>query len=279
MEHSAVEASATLGKQFGLSDAEMKEMLPSGRQRRFLNRVGWARTYLKMAGLLQYVRRGAFKITDKGLDVLRSNLDRIDVSYLKQFPEFTTAHASVKQSESSISTAESKTPEETFEEVHQRLREELAEQILERIRECPPAFFESLVVDLLVAMGYGGSRKDAGQAVGRTGDEGVDGLIKEDKLGLDTIYIQAKRWQNTVGRPDIQLFSGSLDGFKAKKGVFITTSQFTQTAVEYVKHIEKKIILIDGKMLAELMIDHGIGVTEVVTYRVCRVDEDYFTEG
>jgi len=151
---------------------------------------------------------------------------------------------------------------------------------LKRIREVPPAFFEALVVDLLVAMGYGGSRKDAGQALGRSGDGGVDGMIKEDKLGLDVVYVQAKRWKNgnTVGRPEVQAFAGSLEGHRARKGVFITTSKFTQDAIQYIQRIEKKIVLINGEELAQLMIDHNVGVTEVANYTVKKIDNDYFEE-
>jgi len=171
------------------------------------------------------------------------------------------------------------TPEEILEQSYQDLRRDLAEELLERIKDCSPRFFERLVVDLLVAMGYGGSRKDAGQAVGRSGDGGIDGIIKEDRLGLDVVYIQAKKWDGTVGRPAVQTFAGSLDGVRARKGILITTSDFSQPAKDYAEMIEKKIVLIDGQQLAQLMIDHNVGVTEVETYTVKRSDLDYFGDG
>jgi len=282
-EHSKHEAVDILAKEFRLTEAELHEMLPSGRQGTFDNRVGWAVSYLKKAGLFEYPkpRKGIFLITDDGLETLRSSPARISIAFLRKFPQFAESERIRQHMDTTAPVAEaldSETPEEVLEASYQRLEEDLAAQLLERLSNCSPKFFEIMVVDLLVAMGYGGSRKDAGQAVGATGDGGIDGLIKEDKLGLDTVYIQAKRWQNTVGIGEIQHFSGSLDGVKARKGVFITTSQFAKNAKDYVKHIDKKIVLIDGKQLTELMIEHGVGVTEVSVYRVCRVDEDYFIE-
>jgi restriction system protein len=170
------------------------------------------------------------------------------------------------------------TPQEALEESFKLLRASLAQDLLERIKAASPSFFENLVVELLVSMGYGGSREDAGEAVGRSGDGGIDGIIKEDRLGLDFIYVQAKRWNATVGRPDIQAFAGSLEGQRARKGVFITTSQFTREAYDYVSRIEKRIVLIEGAELAELMIDYGVGVTEVATYQIYRLDADYFDD-
>jgi restriction system protein len=171
------------------------------------------------------------------------------------------------------------TPEETLESSYQNLRSKTAQDLLERVMACSPRFFEQLVVDLLVAMGYGGSRKDAGQAVGQSGDGGVDGIIKEDRLGLDVVHIQAKRWKDTVGRPTVQAFAGSLEGYRARKGVLITTSQFSQEAKSYVTNIEKKIVLIDGEQLTQLMLDYGIGVSEIATYTVKQIDLDYFADG
>jgi restriction system protein len=235
--------------------------------------------------LLERTGRGKYRITERGLDVLKSNPPSISTKFLMQFPEFiafqNASRQGAKQAKEleSLEAVESETPEEILETSYQSLRRNLAQEILERVKECSPRFFETLVVDLLVAMGYGGSRKDAGQAVGQSGDGGIDGIIKEDKLGLDAVYIQAKRWDNsTVGRPDLQKFVGSLAGRKARKGVFITTSQFSDEARKYVDGLEMKIVLIDGEELAQLMIDHGVAVTELATYVVKKIDLDYFGE-
>lgn len=203
-----------------------------------------------------------------------------------QFPEFVAFRArsepSVKEVKemSAEQATEKGTPEEVLEASYQRLREELAEEILDRIMEATPSFFEKLVVELLLRMGYGGSRKDAGQAIGQGGDAGIDGIINEDRLGLDVIYVQAKKWDRnrTVGRPEVQAFAGSLEGQRARKGIFITTSQFSSDAREYVQRIEKKIVLINGELLADLMIEHGLGVTTVATYDVKKIDSDFFAE-
>jgi len=276
---SAVEATA---QEFGLTDEDRRELLPSGRQRRFDNRVAWAVTYLKKAGLLESAGRGRFKITDRGLEVLRAQPPRIDVRFLERFDEF-REFRNASRTHDGQGGADGgevdQTPEEILEASYQQLRQALEQELLQRVLVCSPAFFEKLVVDLLVALGYGGSRKDAGEAVGRTGDDGIDGVIKEDRLGLDIVYIQAKRWQRTVGRPEVQAFAGSLEGQRARKGVFITTSQFTKDAIDYVGRIEKKIVLIDGPTLARLMVEHGVGVAEAATYSVRRIDLDYFDEG
>lgn len=224
-----------------------------------------------------YTGRGEFQITDAGLDVLSQSPPEINIRYLEQFPEFIEFRSRSEQDDEQADEPD-QTPEEVLESSYQRLRNELAQDLLERIMDCSPKFFENLVVDLLVAMGYGGSRRDAGQAIGRSGDEGIDGIIKEDRLGLDVVYIQAKRWEGTVGRPVVQAFAGSLEGYRARKGVLITTSRFSQDAIDYVQRIEKRIVLIDGEQLTQLMIDHGIGATEVASYAVKRVDIDYFGE-
>jgi restriction system protein len=277
-EHTLREAVEDLAKAFRLSDQDRREQLPNSTQSKFDNRVGWARTYLKKAGPLQYTGRGKFRITPRGLDILGSRPAYIDNKLLKQFPEFLEFQTKAEKASSPGQPDEGprQTPQETLETSYQSLRGELAEELLERVKACSARFFEILVVDLLVAMGYGGSRKDAGQAVGQSGDDGIDGIIKEDKLGLDAVYIQAKRWQASVGRPVVQAFAGSLEGQRARKGVLITTSQFSRDAIEYVTRIEKKIVLIDGEQLAQLMIEHGIGVSEVVNYSVKKVDIDYF---
>jgi restriction system protein len=278
--HSLGKVIDTLALQFGLTDEDRQEILPSGRQAKFDNRVGWARTYLKKAGLVESTGRAKFCITERGLQVLNSNPTEINVQFLKQFPEFlefqSIARQSNRRDEEEIESEQ--TPEEILESSYQSLRHDLAQELLGRVKGSSPRFFENLVVDLLVAMGYGGSRKDAGQAVGQSGDGGIDGIIKEDRLGLDVVYIQAKRWEGTVGRPVVQAFAGSLEGQRARKGVLITTSQFSQDAQEYVNRIEKKIVLIDGEQLAQLMIDHGIGVAEVASYVVKKSDLDYFDE-
>ena len=277
-EHVISEVVQRLAEQFQLTPEDRKQLLPSGTQPTFDNRVRWSRTYLTKSGLLESAGRGRFRVTKRGLDVLASPPTAINIGYLKQFPEFVEFQSASKKAESQP-TAELQTPEELLEGSYQNLRLTLAQDLLERIKRCSPQFFEQLVVELLVAMGYGGSRKDAGQAVGQSGDGGVDGIIKEDKLGLDIIYIQAKRWEAAVGRPTVQAFAGSLEGQRARKGVLITTSQFTSDAKEYVNRIEKKIILIGGQELAQLMIDYDVGVADVATYLVKKVDIDYFGDG
>jgi restriction system protein len=282
-EHGLAEVIESLGDRLGLSPEEKKELLPSESEPRFDNRVRWAAFYLRKAGLLERTGRGKIRITLRGQQILQTKPQKIDVNFLKQFSEFIEFKQAARKADSEDSVAilneeEEETPEETLEESYQNLRGTLAEELLDRVKKCPPKFFEKLVVDLLVSMGYGGSRKDAGQAVGQSGDDGIDGIIKEDKLGLDVVYLQAKRWEATVGRPVVQAFAGSLEGQRARKGVLITTSQFSQEAKDYVNRIEKKIILIGGQELAQLMIDHGIGVTEVRTYSVRKMDLDYFGE-
>jgi restriction system protein len=282
-DHQLKEAVAALAKEFQLTEEEKNEYLPSGQQTVFQNRVGWARTYMKKAGLLASPRRGYLAITERGRSVLGENPAAIDVTFLERFPEFIEFKALRHEKEAEPPVAGTalppdtgKTPHEALEAAYDRLRSELAAEILSTIKVSEPTVFEEIVVDLLVKMGYGGSRKDAGQAIGRRGDEGIDGIIKEDRLGLDIIYIQAKRWDATVGRPEIQKFAGALDGQRARKGIFITTSDFSRDAEDYVSRIDKKIILIDGKTMARLMIDFGVGVTSVSTYEVKKLDSDYF---
>ena len=271
-----------LAVDFKLTDKERNELLPSGQQAVFDNRVGWARTYLKKAGLIESNKRGTLQITQRGLDALKQNSKEIDVTFLEQFPEFVEfkninrKQIDEKKAETEIETE--KTPEELLEFAYQNIRQNLSQELIEIIKNCSPRFFENLVIDLLLKMGYGGSRKDAGEAIGRTGDGGIDGIIKEDKLGLDIIYIQAKRWQNQVPVKEIRDFAGSLLGKKAKKGIFITTSNFPQNAYDYVEDIEHKIILIDGQRLAELMIEHNVGVSTQRIFDIKKLDSDYFSE-
>lgn len=283
--HSLGETIARLASEVGLTDAEMGEVLPSGRQRRFANRVGWSKTYLKKTGLLEDQGRGRFRITERGRSVLAENPKRVDLKFLSRFPElddFRRRHddaADTDEEPAEAAAVTSQTPEELLESAFQQVRKKLTEDLLERLRGCTASFFEKVVVDLLVKMGYGGSRRDAGEAVGRSGDDGIDGIIKEDRLGLDAVYIQAKRWvDHPVGRPEVQAFAGSLEGHRARKGVFITLSRFTDDAREYVGRIEKKIVLLDGAQLATLMIEFGVGVADVSSYAVRRVDLDYFED-
>jgi len=282
-EHTKREAVDKLSGQFELTPGERAQLLPSGRQPVFENRVGWANSYLKKAGLLEAPRRGALRITARGNQVLGQNLSRIDVKFLEQFPEFIEFREGARNNRNeptpeTTSVSTDKTPEEALELAHQSIRETLAEEVFTRVLSCSPAFFERLVVELLVKMGYGGSRRDAGERIGQTGDGGIDGIIKEDRLGLDTIYIQAKRWQGSVGRPEIQKFVGALQGQRAKKGVFITSSTFTAEATEYGSRIDTKVVLIDGQQLANLMIDFDVGVSVAASYMVKRIDSDYFEE-
>ncbi|HLO16557.1 MAG TPA: restriction endonuclease [Anaerolineales bacterium] len=278
-EHSGHEFLEQLAEYFQLGNEELNELLPSGKQTRFYNRVGWARTYLIKSKLLEMPKRSFYRITERGKEVLASNPSRIDMNYLKRFPEYIEfkEKENERKEKEQIEEIEESTPEEVLENAYQEIRETLAQEVLENVMACSPSFFERLVVELLVAMGYGGSRRDAARAVGQTGDEGIDGIIDEDRLGLDTIYVQAKKWANSVGRPEIQKFVGALAGKRAKKGIFITTSFFSLEAAKYASDIDTKVILIDGKRLAELMIDYNIGVNEVTIYKLKRIDSDYFT--
>jgi restriction system protein len=282
-EHSLREAIENLADHFDLSDDERKTLLPSGRQATFDNRVGWARTYMKKAGLLQSPRRGYFQITDAGIQALKDNPEAINVKFLEQYPEFlefktkSNAKSTAIKTDTTVPTEE-RTPREVMEDAYATIRTQLASELLERIAQSSPQFFERLVVDLLVNMGYGGTRKDAGEAVGGSGDEGIDGIIKEDRLGLEVVYIQAKRWENTVQRPEIQKFVGALSGQNARKGVFITTSSFSVGAIDYVTGLQVKVVLIDGETLASHMIDYGVAVAPEASYEIKRVDSDYFDE-
>lgn len=280
-EHSLRETIDTLGDEFSLNESERHELLPSGRQATFDNRVGWARTYLKKAGLVESTRHGYYQITDRGIKVLTDKPDAINAKFLKQFPEFREFQNDSRKTDSTDASDQEgskQTPEEVLEQAVQQLNNNLAIELVQTIKESSPAFFETLVIDLLVAMGYGGTRKDAGQTIGRSGDGGIDGIIKEDRLGLDVIYVQAKRWENSVARPEIQKFAGALQGMRAKKGVFITTSSFSSGARDYVSRIDSKIILIDGHQLAAFMIEHDVGVSPAASYIVKRIDIDYFAD-
>lgn len=258
--------------------------MPSGTQPVFDNRVGWAKTYLKQAGLLDSPKRGLFHITEQGSALLAKNPSSVGLATLDQFEAFRAFRSRRRDNEAEVipaavepeSSSVTATPEEQLASAYQRLRQGLELDLLEQVKSSSPAFFERIVIDLLVKMGYGGSRRDAGRAIGKSGDGGIDGIIKEDKLGLDVIYVQAKRWEGSVGRPEVQKFAGALQGHRANKGVFITTSSYTREAKDYSGMINTKIILIDGIELTSLMIDHNVGVSVVGAYEVKKIDTDYF---
>jgi restriction system protein len=290
-EHHIQHSFGALADRFGLTEEERSELLPSGKEPTLNNRVRWAAFHMEKAHLLCKPRRGYLKITSRGLSVLDRSLSKIDLRHLRQYPEYASFRGTQREHNAANSPnigstpgtpaerlLEKQTPEEAIEAAYQSVRSSLTGELLQQIKYCSPEFFERLVVDLLVAMGYGGTRAEAGRAVGRSGDEGIDGIINEDRLGLDKIYIQAKRWENTVGRPDVQQFAGALQGQKARKGVFITTAGFSKQAVDYARDIESSVVLIDGETLAGLMIDYGVGTTVESSYEIKRIDSDYFDE-
>lgn len=271
-----------LGKVFQLTPEERAELLPSGTQQRWNNRVNWACYDLYKANILSRPKKGTYQITDFGRSILAENPANLDRTFLRKIPEFLAWDRGTPQASGSVAVeAESstQTANERLEAAFEEMQTALKQDLLEIVRKMDPYAFEQLVVDLLVAMGYGGSKAEAAQVTQRSGDEGIDGVIKEDRLGLETIYLQAKRWQNAVGRKELQAFVGALAGQGASKGVFITTGEFATTAAEYVDAIGQrgqKIVLIDGDRLAALMIEHNVGVSSVKTYALKRVDSDYF---
>jgi restriction system protein len=280
--HALIDLRSALAAYFHLTGAELGERLQNGTPV-FANRIDWAVTHLAKAGMIERVRRGVIRITDRGRRLLAGRPDRITMRQLTEFPEYREFRKLQKPLAAQGATVAAGhadgarlTPEESLAASYAVLRNTLATDLLDAVKKASPAFFERLVVDLLVAMGYGGSVEDAGRAVGGTGDDGIDGVIKEDKLGLDAVYVQAKRWTNVVGRPAVQAFAGSLEGVRARKGVLITTSDFSQDARDYVQRIEKRIVPIDGRQLAQYMIDHGVGVTTERSYVVKRIDQDHF---
>jgi restriction system protein len=282
-EHTLQDIIDKLSVEFQLTEPERHQLLPSGKQLLIHNRVGWARTYLKKAVLLDAPRRGVFVITDRGQQVLAENLEGITSKYLKRFEEFrdfrNISSESASEDISSDTIEDTQTPTESIESAFNTLNNDLASDVLDAIKSQSPQFFEHLVVKFMQAMGYGGWSEDSGQATQYTADGGIDGIINEDPLGLETIYLQAKRYTDSaIGRPDIQAFVGALEMKRARKGVFITTSRFSKDALEYVSLIEKKVVLIDGKQLADLMIKHSLGVTVKETYQVKTIDTDYFLE-
>ncbi len=283
-EHASRDATDNMARLFQLTDAEREELLPAGHSL-FGNRVGWALTHLRHAELLETTKRGYFRITQRGKQVLQQNPQSITTKFLMQFPEYQQFAQATRKDKSKKETNEvdletpvTQTPHESLEDGYRKIRQNLAQELLSQVKSCSPRFFERLVVELLVEMGYGGSIKDAAKVIGRSGDEGIDGTIKEDRLGLDIIYVQAKKWEGIVGRPEIHKFVGALQGQRARKGVFITTSYFTGDAEEYARNIDNKIILIDGKQLADFMIDFNVGVSIETIYEIKKMDTDYFSE-
>jgi len=281
IEHELKQVKKILIKHFHISDEELREKIPSQRAFLFDNRLGWANTYLKKAGLIKSARKGYLQITSEGKFFLKNHPDKIKIADLNKIEEFNQFHKVKDKPQEEIqmeNSIEEKSPEEIIDNAYEIIRVNLISELLATIKNCSPYFFENLVVDLLLQMGYGGSRKEAGLAIGKSGDGGIDGIINEDKLGLDSIYIQAKRWENTVPIKEIRDFAGSLLSKKARKGVFITTSDFPKSAYEFVGNIEPKIILIDGEKLASLMIENNVGITKKEIYEIKTIDSDYFEE-
>ncbi|ARN57246.1 restriction endonuclease [Sedimentisphaera salicampi] len=273
-----------LAEKLDLSESQKKVFLPSGQQEVYKSRIGWAKTYLKKAGLIKQAKRGQIQITENGLKTLNEGLTSIDLNYLKKFPSFNDFRNSNRKLNHYTKTTkgnnrDSVTPEEQLEICFEQINNTLSQELLSSLYESSPDLFEKIVIDLLLKMGYGGSRRDAGKAIGKSGDEGIDGYIKEDKLGLDIIYVQAKKWDTskTIGRPEIQKFAGALQGQKAQKGIFIATAKFSNEAIDYAKKINSSIILIDGKNLANYMIETGVGVSVSNVYEIKEMDYDYFS--
>lgn len=276
---------AQLALDFGLTEQELAELIPSKRQGLFHNRVAWALSYLKQSGLIESQSRSTYRITRRGEELLANPPERITISYLMRYPEFAAyregASGRKQQKDTPVTVTEmavrdTRTPDELIADAHAKLNEALARELLSQMSAMDPYRFEQLVLDVLMAMGYGGEAEDAGYITKRSGDEGIDGVINQDRLGLDVVYVQAKRWTRTIGRPDIQTFVGALAGKQASKGIFITTSDFAKSAVEYANTVQQKIVLVDGDRLAQLMIEHDVGVATQDTYRVKKIDSDYF---
>ncbi len=271
---------SAMSEHFNATEEELRRLLPSGKQQVFRNRIAWAKAFLKQAKLIDSPDRGMYIITGRGKAVLSENPPALDIKYLSKFDEFAEFRKKAKKENASQACEEQgeKTPRELVEDGIASIRAELANNILDTVKKCSAVFFERLVVDLLIKMGYGGSRKEAGLVTSYTVDEGIDGIIKEDKLGLDVIYIQAKKWESVVSRPEIQKFAGALLGKRAKKGVFITTSSFSKEACIFTNSIESNIVLIDGKKLADYMIEYNVGVAVADIYEVKKIDFEYFSE-
>ena len=284
-ERPIADARAALGQRFELTDEELAERLPSGLARTFDNRVGWAATYLYRVGLLVRPRRSVYEITERGREVLAANPERVDLTVLSQFPEFAEFRQAGGRGRArrrgggpveGPAVTETATPEERIDAAYQELRQALIDDLRDRIAGISPVAFEDLVLDVLHAMGYGDGTEDSRLRTGRSGDAGIDGVIREDRLGLDVVYVQAKRWEGTVGRPVVQAFVGALQGARASKGIIVTASTFSGDAREYASGVSPRVVLVDGERLAALMIDHNVGVSDRETYAVKRVDGDYF---
>lgn len=282
--HTTIE---TLAKQLKLTEEDLNEWLPSKSQKKFYNYVYWAKAHLKMAGLIENKARGQFQITNRGVEILNENHSYLNIQSLRKKFEDYEEKVSSKNKKHNDAPTESfekelqpieATPEELIENGYTTIRKDLEIELLTKLKTVHPSFFERIVVELLVKMGYGGSIAEAGKATRYTNDEGIDGIIKEDKLGLDVIYIQAKRWESVVGRPEVQKFVGALAGQRAKKGVLITTSSFTKEAIQYASQMDTKIVLIDGETLAQYMIDCNLGVSVQNIYEIKKIDSDYFEE-
>ena len=284
-ERNGRDTQAALGSHFGLNADELAQRIPSGTAFLFANRIGWAKTHLKAACLIEAPSRSVYRLTARGRELLATSPTFVNLSVLRRYPEYNTFRSGGASGESTatvtpstVEALEQRTPDDLIDEGYRLARAALSVELRERILAMSPAGFEQLVIDLLTAMGYGGAYEDAAKVVGRSGDEGIDGVIKEDRLGLDTIYVQAKRWQSSVGRPEIQRFAGALQGQRARKGVFITSSAFSAEAQRYAASIQMTIVLVDGATLADLMIDHGVGVATTKRIDIKRVDSDYFSE-
>lgn len=272
-----------LASKFELTDEERNELLPSGKQTRFSNRVNWAKSYLKQAGLVKATKRAHFVITERGREALADKSADINRSYLSRFPEFQEFQSRFRGNETDPVTVShvdepSITPDEVLRAAHKSINAALSAELLDRVREASPVFFENLIVELLLAMGYGGTSEDAGRALGKSGDDGIDGVIDQDPLGVDQIYVQAKRYSegNNIGAGAIRDFFGALSLKKAQKGIFVTTSSFSQSAVETARALSSRIVLIDGAQLAKLLIRYNIGCRDEEILHVKKIDEDFF---
>jgi len=275
-----------LADEFKLTEEERRHLLPSGRQATFTNRTHWAKTYLGKAGLIEPTRRGYFRITARGKEVLAKRPKRIDMKFLSQYDEFKVFRSRDRGEEANADTvtavveSATQTPDELIRGIHREIEQALKKELLDRILNTVPAFFERVVVELLLTMGYGGGREGAGRAIGRAGDGGLDGVIDQDALGLDRVYIQAKRYKlnSAISENDIRAFAGSLEGAKATKGIFVTTSYFTEPARKFAERVAKRIILIDGEQLAGLLLRYDVGVRVDTTFSIKKIDEDFFVE-
>lgn len=266
---------------FGITEEEKQVKTPNGKQLLYYNRIAWSISYLRTGGLIESPERGKYKISELGKKVLNNPPEKITIRFLKELNLNKNLFEREKTEEEQIEYDDEKTPDELIEEGHKRINQELSKILLQNIENASPYKFEEIVIELLIKMGYGDSDFNNGEVTSKSGDEGIDGIIKEDKLGLDKIYVQAKRWkkETKIGRPEIQKFVGALDGQRAKKGIFITTASFSQEALNYANNTSNAtVILIDGQKLTDLMIEYEAGVTVKDTIKICKIDTDFFTE-